>query len=87
MCLETGVRWDRLTPPLIAGVEFLRVQYEPGTQSSPEGHFQRHTDWEWGYVFEGRFPISLGFDDYVLEPGMAISYQSSAPHRLMTVGD
>ena len=31
--------------------------------------------------------VRIGFDEYVLEPGDAISINSSIPHRLATIGD
>ena len=40
-----------------------------------------------GYVLSGRLQVRIGFDEYVLEPGDAISIDSSIPHRLATIGD
>jgi hypothetical protein len=31
--------------------------------------------------------VRIGFDEYVLEPGDAISINSSIPHRLATIGE
>jgi mannose-6-phosphate isomerase-like protein (cupin superfamily) len=38
-------------------------------------------------VLSGRLQVRIGFDEYVLEPGDAISINSSVPHRLATLGD
>lgn len=85
--LNSGVLWERLTTLSEPGIEFLRVTYEPGGASSPPDAFQRHPGHEWGYVMSGRLQVRIGFDEYVLEPGDAISINSAIPHRLATIGD
>jgi len=85
--LASGVLWERLTTLSEPGVEFLKVTYEPGGASSPPDAYQRHPGHEWGYVLSGRLQVRIGFDEYVLEPGDAISINSSIPHRLATIGD
>ena len=85
--LASGVLWDRLTTTSEPGVEFLHVTYEVGGASSPESAYQRHAGHEWGYVLSGRFQVRIGFQEYILEPGDAISIDSSIPHRLATIGD
>jgi transcriptional regulator with XRE-family HTH domain len=85
--LASGVLWERLTTLSEPGVEFLKVTYEPGGASSPPDAFQRHAGHEWGYVISGRLQVRIGFDEYVLEPGDAISINSTIPHRLATIGE
>ena len=85
--LASGVLWERLTTLSEPGVEFLKVTYEPGGASSPPDAYQRHPGHEWGYVLSGRLQVRIGFDEYVLEPGDAISINSSIPHRLATIGE
>jgi transcriptional regulator with XRE-family HTH domain len=85
--LASGVNWERLTTLSEPGVEFLLVTYEVGGASSPPDAFQRHPGHEWGYVLSGRLQVRIGFEEYVLEPGDAISINSSIPHRLATIGD
>jgi transcriptional regulator with XRE-family HTH domain len=85
--LASGVLWERLTTLSEPGVEFLHVTYEVGGASSPPDAFQRHPGHEWGYVLSGRLQVRIGFDEYILEPGDAISINSSIPHRLATIGD
>jgi transcriptional regulator with XRE-family HTH domain len=85
--LASGVNWERLTTASEPGIEFLHVTYEVGGASSPPDAFQRHPGHEWGYVLRGRLQVRIGFDEYVLEPGDAISINSSIPHRLATIGD
>jgi len=85
--LASGVLWERLTTLSEPGVEFLKVTYEAGGASGPTDAFQRHAGHEWGYVLSGRLQVRIGFDEYILEPGDAISINSTIPHRLATIGD
>jgi transcriptional regulator with XRE-family HTH domain len=85
--LASGVLWERLTTLSEPGVEFLHVTYEVGGASSPPNAFQRHPGHEWGYVLSGRLQVRIGFEEYILEPGDAISINSAVPHRLATIGD
>ena len=85
--LASGVLWERLTTVSEPGVEFLHVTYEVGGASSPADAFQRHAGHEWGYVLSGSLQVTIGFRQYRLEPGDAISLDSTTPHRLANVGD
>jgi transcriptional regulator with XRE-family HTH domain len=85
--LGSGVVWDRLTTESIRNVDFLHVTYEVGGASSPEDQFQRHSGQEYGYVLSGTLTVRIGFDDYVLGPGDAISFDSGTPHRMVNVGE
>ena len=85
--LASGVVWDRLTTTSEPGIEFLHVTYEVGGASGANDVFQRHPGHEWGYVLSGTLEVRIGFDEYVLGPGDAISINSSVPHRLANIGD
>ena len=85
--LGSGVVWERLTTESIRNVDFLHVTYEVGGESSPSDAFQRHTGQEWGYVLTGTLTVRIGFDEYLLRPGDAISFDSATPHRLFNAGD
>lgn len=84
--LGSGVVWERLTSESIRNVDFLHVTYEVGGESSPADAFQRHSGQEWGYVLSGSLTVRIGFDEYVLNPGDAISFDSATPHRLFNAG-
>jgi transcriptional regulator with XRE-family HTH domain len=84
--LASGVVWERLTAESDPEAEFLYVTYEVGGASSPEHEFQRHGGREWGFVVSGRLKVTIGFDDYELGPGDAISISSTIPHRLVNEG-
>jgi transcriptional regulator with XRE-family HTH domain len=85
--LASGVIWERLTTTSEPGVEFLYVMYEVGGASSPEEAYQRHSGHEWGYVLSGTLQVTVGFREYLLEPGDSLSLESSTPHRLANAGD
>ncbi len=85
--LASGVTWERLTTVSEPGVEVLYVTYEVGGASSPADAYQRHAGHEWGYVLSGRLQVRIGFDEYMLGPGDAISIDSGIPHRLANVGN
>jgi len=84
--LASGVTWERLTAGGDPGVEFLRVVYNPGSESCPEDSLVRHGGKEYGYVISGRLGVQISFDRYDLGPGDSISFDSSSPHRLWTLG-
>jgi mannose-6-phosphate isomerase-like protein (cupin superfamily) len=46
----------------------------------------RHSGYEYGHVVSGRLGVTIGFDTYELGPGDSISFDSTMPHRLFTVG-
>ena len=85
--LESGVTWERLTSTADPAVEFLRVVYDVGSESCPEDSLIRHGGKEYAYVISGRLCVQVGFERYELGPGDSISFDSSSPHRLSTVGD
>ena len=85
--LESGVRWERLTAWNDRDVEFLYTVYEVGGASSPDGALVRHNGREFGTVVSGRLGVTVGFEEYLLEPGDSISFESSIPHRLHNDGD
>ena len=85
--LESGVRWERLTPYSVPGMEFLYVRYEAGASSTAAGKHTRHQGIEFGYVTSGTLHITVGFDEVVCEPGCSIMFDAATPHRLENRGD
>ena len=85
--LETGVQWERLAAGNDSLVEFLMLVYPPGAASCDADSLMRHSGKEYGYVLAGRLGVCVGFDEYELGPGMAISFEASSPHRLWAIGD
>jgi transcriptional regulator with XRE-family HTH domain len=87
--LESGVRWERLTPTAEPDADFLHVVYEVGGASSRPGTHMRHMGREYGLVLSGRLRVTIGFDEeqHELGPGDSIAFESSRPHRLENIGD
>ena len=84
--LESGVTWELLSDLLPHMVDFMFVTYEPGGSSSSSGKLMRHTGTEFAFLLRGRLKIQVGFDEYVLEPGDALAFDSSEPHLLVNEG-
>ncbi len=85
--LAAGVQWERLTPQTPQDVDFLNVVYDVGGESCPEDSLMRHSGYEYGHVLSGRLGVTIGFDTYELASGDSISFDSTMPHRLFTVGE
>lgn len=84
--LESGVRWERLTPTSDPEADFLYVVYEVGGSSSEGDRFIRHAGREYGLVLSGTLEVTVGFDSYLLGPGDSICFDSTVPHRLRNAG-
>jgi transcriptional regulator with XRE-family HTH domain len=85
--LESGVRWERLTPGHDHDTDFLFVTYDVGGSSSEGNRSIRHSGHEYGLILSGSLEVTVGFDHYVLGPGDSISFDSTVPHRLTNLGD
>jgi len=85
--LESGVRWERLTPGPDHDTDFLFVTYDVGGSSSEGNRSMRHSGHEYGLVLSGTLEVTVGFDHYMLGPGDSISFDSTVPHRLTNLGE
>ncbi|MBV9095004.1 MAG: cupin domain-containing protein [Streptosporangiaceae bacterium] len=84
--LESGVTWELLSDLLPHLVDFMYVTYEPGGRSSSSGKMMRHTGTEFAFLLRGKLKIQVGFDEYILQPGDALAFDSSEPHLLVNEG-
>jgi transcriptional regulator with XRE-family HTH domain len=84
--LESGVTWELLSDLLPHLVDFMYVTYQPGGSSSSSGKLMRHTGTEFAFLLRGKLKIQVGFDEYVLQPGDALAFDSSEPHLLVNEG-
>src|SRR5690606_19342798 len=84
--LASGVRWEQMCDP-DSGVDFLHTVYDVGGASTPDESLMRHHGYEYGYVISGTLGVQLEFDEHILGPGDAISFDSNQPHRLYNLGD
>ncbi|MET9758958.1 XRE family transcriptional regulator [Streptomyces sp. NPDC006372] len=85
--LDSGVVWERLGRVPGVDVDFLLVTYRPGGSSSGSGGLMRHPGAEYGYLTSGELVLTLGFDEYTVRPGDAVSFESTTPHRYRNDGE
>lgn len=85
--LASGVRWEELTREGEEGIDFLYATYEVGGTSTPDQSLMRHHGREYGYIISGQLGIQIGFQNYDLDPGDSIAFDSTEPHRLYNRGD
>ena len=85
--LASGVRWEQLTCGTEQDVDFLHATYEVGGASTPDESLMRHHGREFGFIMSGTLGIQIGFEEYVLEAGDSIAFDSTRPHRLYNRGD
>ncbi len=87
LALSRGVRYRRLTPVAVPGMNIFESTYPPGSGSSQDGEYVRHNGREIGNVLSGRLVVDVGFESYELGPGDSIMYPSTTPHRISNRGD
>ena len=85
--MDSGVRWEQLTPGGAGHVDSLLVTYQPGGQSSSSGELMTHAGVEYGYLLEGEVTLVLGFETYLIRAGDSVSFPSSTPHLYRNLGD
>ena len=61
--------------------------YPPRSESGPPDGLVRHTGREFGIVLKGTLSLTVGFDDYTLEAGDSVFFDSTVPHRLHNEGE
>jgi transcriptional regulator with XRE-family HTH domain len=83
--IEGGVRWERLTRATMDHLDFFELIYQPGAESHPRQY--THPGTEMVLVMRGCLEITVGFEQYLLEPGDSIDFPSSMPHRYANPGD
>ena len=56
-------------------------------RNGPDESLMRHEGREYGYVIAGTLGIEIDFEEYELQPGDSIAFDSTRPHRLFNKGD
>jgi transcriptional regulator with XRE-family HTH domain len=83
--IETkGVRFEIASPPDSETIEAVYGRYEVGASL---GDAISHEGEEWGMVLTGRLKVWVGEEIYFLDPGDAIGFPSTLPHRMENVAD
>lgn len=78
--MDSGVRWERMTPGPDPRVDALLTTYEPGGSSSSTGRLMTHPGVEYAYLIEGELVLALGFETRVVVAGDSLVFESSTPH-------
>ena len=66
--------------------EFMEVTYGVGGGSTEGEHAIRHNGREYSVILEGQLSVQIGFEQYVLEPGDSMAFDSTIPHRFWNAG-
>ena len=83
--IETqGVRYEIASPPEAGQIEAIYGRYERGASL---GDAITHAGEEWGMVLTGRLKVWVGEEIYFLDPGDAICFPSTTPHRMENVAE
>ncbi len=84
LILPWGAHYEMLCPDLQHKIEFIYLHYPVGAKAQEA---YSHDGEECGMVLEGRFKAIISDQEYILEPGDSIFYESSIPHRWENAGD
>jgi transcriptional regulator with XRE-family HTH domain len=77
---RSKIGYELLTPDLNRKVEFLRIQYEPGSVTHPAP--MSHPGEENAVCLEGSVVVTIDGHDFVLNEGDSISFDSGRPHQV-----
>lgn len=81
---KSNITYELLSPDLNRQMEMFMAKLKPGEFTSIEPEF--HSGEEAIHVLHGNLRIKLGDNDYTLEAGDTIHFDSSKPHKIMNVG-
>lgn len=84
MITPWGAHYEMLCPNLQRRIEFIHLHYPVGTKVE---EFYSHEGEECGIVLEGKFKAIIADEEFVLEPGDSIYFDSSIPHRWENAGE
>jgi transcriptional regulator with XRE-family HTH domain/quercetin dioxygenase-like cupin family protein len=86
LVMDSGVVWEQLASSPGHGVDFIEIEYPPGSSSTNDGRMLRHSGFECGYLVEGELEITVGFQSSIIRAGEAIGFDSSVPHLFRNPG-
>lgn len=85
--VSEGVKWERLAATPERSVNFMKITYAPGAYSTESGELLTHSGYEYGYVLEGEFEVTVGGEVFVIQAGESIGFDSTIPHIFRNPGD
>lgn len=77
--------YELLCPDLNRKIEFLHITLEPGDSSTKD--LITHEGEECGIVIKGKLMVKTEFEEYILEEGDSIYFDSTIPHRYINIGE
>jgi transcriptional regulator with XRE-family HTH domain len=80
-----GIRFELASPDQAEAIEAIIGRYEVGASLGDEP--VTHEGEEWGMVLSGRLKVWVGDEIHFLDPGDAIWYPSTTPHRMENVAE
>lgn len=83
---NSNAYYELLSPDLNRKMEFLMITIEPGESTSMNEKLS-HDGEECGIVIKGSVLVKLDDEEYLLEEGDSIYFDSSRKHLYMNVGD
>lgn len=86
LTMAEGVTWERLAATPEHAVNFMKISYGPGANTTAGGDLVTHEGYEYGFVLAGEVEIVVGDEVFTLHPGESLGFDSSIPHVLRNVG-
>lgn len=81
---KSNLTYELLSPDLNRQMEMFMARLKPGEFTSFES--ESHPGEEAIYVLHGSLGIKVGANDYILEEGDTIHFDSSKPHKITNIG-
>ncbi|MFS8579689.1 MAG: XRE family transcriptional regulator [Novibacillus thermophilus] len=81
---NSKVKYQLLTPGVKDNLEMLLIELEPKQE---DRQVITHTGEECGFVLRGKMVVVLDDEEYELEEGDSIYFDSSIPHRFINRGE
>ena len=86
LTMDSGVVWEQLASNRSRDLDFMDIEYPPGSSSTSDGSMLRHDGMEYGLIISGELTVTYGFDTYVLKPGDSICFEPHIPHVFTNKG-
>ena len=86
LTMAEGVIWERLAATPERAVNFMKISYGPGANTTGGGELVAHEGYEYGYVLAGEVEVEVGDEVFTLRAGESLGFDSAIPHVLRNVG-
>ncbi len=86
LIMDSGVVWEQLASNRSRDLDFMDIEYPPGSSSTSDGSMLRHDGMEYGLIISGELTVTYGFDTYLLKPGDSVCFEPHIPHVFTNKG-